>query len=63
MSDRVSYSRVSVIRVQWCMRCGYGGCMSKELLLRYYLKMADTFPNKDDVTSINFLSFIGIGSP
>ena len=33
------------------------------LLQYYYLKIADTFPNKDDVTSINFLSFIGIGRP
>ena len=29
----------------------------------FYLKTADTFPNNDDVTCINFLSFIGIGSP
>ena len=26
----------------------------------FYLKIAEIFPNKDDLTSINFLSFIGI---
>ena len=29
----------------------------------FYLKTAETFPKKDDVTSINFLLFIGIGGP
>ena len=33
------------------------------IYIYFYLKTADTFPNNDDVTCINFLSFIGIGSP
>ena len=38
-------------------------CVSQGLYGYFYLKTAETFPNKDDVTSIKFLSFIGIGSP
>ena len=48
------------------MRYGYSGCMSlceSGIDGYFYLKTAETFPNKDDVTSINFLSFIGIGGP
>ena len=36
--------------------------MHKGLIVYFYLKTADTFPNKDDVTSIKFLSIIGIVS-
>tara|TARA_B100001059_G_scaffold115586_1_gene115886 strand:- start:174 stop:344 length:171 start_codon:yes stop_codon:yes gene_type:complete len=42
----------------------YYGCVNlyeSRIDVYFYLKIAETLPNKDDVTSINFLSFIGIG--
>ena len=49
----------------WCVQPDWGMNVFRRPVIDifFYLKTADTFPNKDDVTCINFLSLIGIGSP
>ena len=42
---------------------GYKILYKLVIIVQFYLKTADTFPNKEEVTSINFLSFIVIRGP